>query len=78
MPPDPPSRRATRSLTGTPLSKILDPRLDLEDVLPYASIYTIPDVLPKGERELVKVDADNIREIRELGTGLFAKAIYSS
>ena len=43
---------------------------DSEDLLPYAPIYTIPDVFLKGERELVKVDVGNIREICELGTGL--------
>ena len=50
---------------------------DLEDVLPYASIYTIPTPLPRSEKEILKVDVGNIREIRELGTGLFGKVILA-
>ena len=50
---------------------------DSEDVLPYASIYTIPNVLSKCEKDLLKVDVSNIREIRELGTGLFGKVILA-
>ena len=50
---------------------------DSEDVLPYSSIYTIPTLLPRSEKEILKVDVDNIREIRELGTGLFGKVILA-
>ena len=50
---------------------------DSEDVLPYAPIYTIPTPLPKSERELLKVDVSNIREICELGMGLFGKVILA-
>ena len=50
---------------------------DSEDVLPCAPIYTIPTPLPKSEKELLKVDVSNIREIRELGTGLFGKVILA-
>ena len=50
---------------------------DSEDLLPYAPIYTIPMPLPKSEKELLKVFARNIQEIRELGTGLFGKVILA-
>ena len=45
--------------------------------MPYAPIYTIPDVLPKSEKELLKVGVSNIREICELGMGLFGKVILA-
>ena len=50
---------------------------DSEDLLPCAPVYTIPTPLPKSEKELLKVDVSNIREIRELGTGLFGKVILA-
>ena len=50
---------------------------DSEDLLPYASIYTIPTPLPKSEKELLKVGVTNVREIRELGMGLFGKVILA-
>ena len=50
---------------------------DCEDLLPYAPIYTIPIPLPKSEKELLKVDVSNVREIRELGTGHFGKVILA-
>ena len=50
---------------------------DSEDFLPYAPIYTIPTPLPKSEKELLKVSVSNIREICELGMGLFGKVILA-
>ena len=50
---------------------------DSENVLPYASIYNIPIPLPRSEKELLKVGVSNIREIRELGMGLFGKVILA-
>ena len=50
---------------------------DSEDVLPYAPIYTIPTPLPRSEKELLKVGVSNIREICELGMGLFGKVILA-
>ena len=50
---------------------------DSEDLLPYAPIYTIPTPLPKNEKELLKVGVSNIREIRELGMGLFGKVVLA-
>ena len=50
---------------------------DSEDLLPYAPIYTIPTPLPKSEKELLKVGVSNIREICELGMGLFGKVILA-
>ena len=50
---------------------------DSEDLLLYAPIYTIPTQLPKSERVLLKVTGINIREIHELGTGLFGKVILA-
>ena len=48
-----------------------------EDVLPYAPIYTIPTLLPRSEKQLLKVCFGNIREICELGMGLFGKVILA-
>ena len=50
---------------------------DSEDLLPYAPIYTIPTPLPKSEKELLKVGVSNIREICELGMGVFGKVILA-
>ena len=50
---------------------------DSEDLLPCAPIYTVPTPLPKSDKELLKVDVSNIREICELGTGLFGKVILA-
>ena len=48
-----------------------------EDLLPYPPVYTIPTPLTKSEKELIKVTGVNIREICELGTGLFGKVILA-
>ena len=50
---------------------------DSEDLLPCAPIYTIPTPLPKSEKELLKFAVSNIREICELGMGLFGKVILA-
>ena len=50
---------------------------DSEDLLPYVPIYTIPTFLTKSEKELLEVTGVNIRELRELGTGLFGKVILA-
>ena len=47
-----------------------------ENLQPYAPIYTIPISLPKSE-VLLKVSGSNIREIRELGMGIFGKVILA-
>ena len=47
-----------------------------EDLQPYAPIYTIPISLPKSE-VLLKVSGSNIREICELGMGMFGKVILA-
>ena len=46
------------------------PPSDSEDLQLYGPIYSTPSVLPKSEEMLLKVSGSNIREIRELGTGL--------
>ena len=48
-----------------------------EDLLPCAPIYTIPTPLPNSERALLKVGVSNIREICELGMGLFGQVILA-
>ena len=48
-----------------------------EDLLPCVPIYTIPTPLPKSEKELLKFAVSNIREICELGMGLFGKVILA-
>ena len=53
------------------------PPSDSEDLQPYGPIYSTPSVLPKSEEMLLKVSGSNIREIRELGTGLFGKVILA-
>ena len=50
---------------------------DSEDLLSYAPIYTIATPLPRSEKELLKVGVSNIREICELGMGLFGKVILA-
>ena len=84
--PDITSSQTVKTDIETVYSEAIQPSLftdvvgspsDLEDVLPYASIYTIPTPLPRSEKEILKVDVGNIREIRELGTGLFGKVILA-
>ena len=50
---------------------------DCEDLHPYAPIYTLPINLPESNEVLLKVFGSNIREIHELGTGLFGKVILA-
>ena len=50
---------------------------DCEDLHPYAPIYTIPINLPSSKEVLLKVFGSNIREIRELGMGVFGKVILA-
>ena len=50
---------------------------DCEDLHPYTPIYTVPINLPESKEVLLKVFGSNIREIRELGTGLFGKVILA-
>ena len=47
-----------------------------EDLQPYAPIYTNSINLPKSE-VLLKVSGSNIREIHELGMGIFGKVILA-
>ena len=48
-----------------------------EDLQPYAPIYTIPVAPPTGEQMPLEVSTSNIREIRELGTGLFGQVVLA-
>ena len=50
---------------------------DCEDLPPCAPIYTVPMNLPVSKQLLLKVFGSNIREIRELGKGLFGKVILA-
>ena len=50
---------------------------DCRDLQPYAPIYTIPTSLPKSEQRPMKVFGSNIREIHELGMGLFGTVILA-
>ena len=67
----------SESIQPTLFTDLVGSPSDSEDVLPYAPIYTIPTPLPKSEKELLKVSVSNIREIRELGMGLFGKVILA-
>ena len=49
---------------------------DCEELHPYAPIYTLPINLPES-KVLLNVFGSNIREIRELGMGLFGKVILA-
>ena len=48
-----------------------------EDLQPYAPIYTVPVAPPQGEEMPLEVLISNIREIRELGTGLFGQVVLA-
>ena len=48
-----------------------------DDLQPYGPIYTVPAALPKSEQMPLNVLGDNIREIRQLGIGLFGKVILA-
>ena len=50
---------------------------DSENFQPYAPIYTVPTDLPRRKEVALKVFRSNIREIRELGVGLFGKVILA-
>ena len=50
---------------------------DSQNFQPYAPIYTVPTDLPRSEKVVLKVFRSNIREIHELGTGLFGKVILA-
>ena len=50
---------------------------DSEDLQPYAPIYTVPTDMPKGEQGPLKVFVSNIREIHELGRGIFGKVVLA-
>jgi len=59
---------ATESLNGSKLS---------EDLQPYAPIYSVPVAPPQSKVVLLEVSTSNIREIRELGTGLFGQVVLA-
>ena len=50
---------------------------DCEDLHPYAPVYTVPINLPGSKEVPSKVFGSNIREIGELGLGLFGKVILA-
>ena len=50
---------------------------EFDDLQPYGPIYTAPTALPKGEQMPLNVSGDNIREIHDLGIGLFGKVILA-
>ena len=50
---------------------------DCEDLHPYAPIYTVPINLPESKEVPLKVFGTNIREIHDLGMGLFGEVILA-
>ena len=48
-----------------------------EDLQPYGPIYTLPTDMPKGKEGPLTVIGRNIREIHELGMGIFGKVILA-
>ena len=84
--PDITSSQTVKSDNETVYSEPIQPSLftgavgspsDSEDLLPYAPVYTIPTPQPKSEKEILKVTGGNIREIHELGMGLYGKVILA-
>ena len=57
----------------------VDTSSDFEDLRPYAPIYTLPSNLTMSRDSEVplKVIASNIREISEIGNGLFGKVVLA-
>ena len=49
-----------------------------EDLQPYAPIYTVPIAPPKEEEKPLEVTDDNIREVRQLGTGAFGQVVLAT
>ena len=49
----------------------------LEDMQPYAPIYTIPVVQRQSDKMPLEVSTSNIQEIRELGTGFFGQVVLA-
>ena len=52
-------------------------KLSLEDLQSYTPIYTIPVAPPQHKELPLEVVTSNIREIRELGTGLFGQVVLA-
>ena len=50
---------------------------DCEDLCPYAPVYSLPNNLPESKEVHLKVFGSNIREIHELGMGLFGEVILA-
>ena len=50
---------------------------DSQNFQPYAPIYTVPTDLPRRKEVALKVFRSNIREIHELGMGLFGEVILA-
>ena len=50
---------------------------DCENLHPYAPVYTVPMNQPESKEILLKVFGSNIREIHELGMGLFGEVILA-
>ena len=50
---------------------------DTDDLLPYAPIYTLPSNLPRSKEVPLKVVSSNVREVSELGMGIFGKVILA-
>ena len=50
---------------------------DSDDFTPYAPIYTLPSNLLKSKEVPLKVVRSNIREISEIGVGIFGKVILA-
>ena len=55
----------------------VDTPSDSDDLPPYAPIYTLPSNLLRSTEVPLKVVSSNIREISELGVGIFGKVILA-
>ena len=56
---------------------VVDTPSDSDDLPPYAPIYTLPSNLLRSTEVPLKVVSSNIREISELGVGIFGKVILA-
>ena len=50
---------------------------DSGDLQPYAPIYTLPSNLPRSKEVPLKVVGSNVREVSEIGVGIFGKVILA-
>ena len=80
------NQQATPILYDTVYSEPIKPSLftsegsdagTMEELHPYAPIYTVPKTTPQSDDNLLKVTSENIREVRLLGRGQFGQVVLA-